>query len=388
MSEVKIPDSWRNAMDGLKTAVLSQNESAIAKINNRLDEIEFGVKKATQSPAGVKSSEDMDRFREGLKAYAAFGRNMDAELANYKFSGKSAYDRKGTKSTMVRFDVEAGGALIPPTEYVRELNRQVVEITDILGVANIRRTSLASVTLPKRNTSLEATRRGETQSSTASRDGYGQDIITPKGMSAFVEYTFEEWNDNAFDLDSEISMSMIEQFARRIGRESISGDGVLEMEGMVGRVTNFSPAGLTITAPKLISLKESVKSAYQRNGGWMFSRQTRALIRALTATTSGLDYLWQPGIAQGTPPLLLGDPVYESPDLANPANTGAFTDKQVPVLYGDFRRGYTIVEKDNDYIVRDESTGASEATIKLYHHKFNSGKVTRSEAVAQLEMNN
>jgi HK97 family phage major capsid protein len=228
MSEVKIPDSWRNAMDGLKTAVLSQNESAIAKINNRLDEIEFGVKKATQSPVGVKSSEDMDKFREGLKAYAAFGRNMDAELANYKFSGKSAYDRKGTKSTMVRFDVEAGGALIPPTEYVRELNRQVVEITDILGVANIRRTSLASVTLPKRNTSLEATRRGETQSSTASRDGYGQDIITPKGMSAFVEYTFEEWNDNAFDLDSEISMSMIEQFARRIGRESISGDGVLE----------------------------------------------------------------------------------------------------------------------------------------------------------------
>jgi HK97 family phage major capsid protein len=387
MSEIQIPDSWRNAMDGLKTAVLSQNTDAIKKVNDRLDQIEFGIKKATQSNAGNKSSEDMDRFREGIKAYAALGRDMDADLAGYKYSGKSAYDRKGTKSTMVRFDVEAGGALIPPTEYVRELNRQVVEITPILDVANLRRTSLASVTLPKRNASLEATRRGETQSSTKTRDTFGQDIITPKGMSAFVEYTFEEWNDNAFDLDSEINLSMVEQFARRIGRESILGNGVLEMEGMVGRVTNFSPAGLSITAPKLISLKESVSSAYQRNAGWMFSRQTRALIRALTATASGLDYLWQPGIAAGTPPLLLGDPVYEAPDLANPSTTGAFTDKQVPVLYGDFRRGYTIVEKDNDYIVRDESTGASEATIKLYHHKFNSGKVTRSEAIAQLEMN-
>jgi HK97 family phage major capsid protein len=386
MAETVIPENWRNLMDGLKTAVLSQNEEAIRKYNARLDDIEFNVNKIKTSQSSGAKSEDLQTFYKGMLDYARFGaRGMKKELAESKI--KSFFDKDGEKSTMVRFDIEAGGALVPTTEYIADLNKQVVEMTDILGVANVRRTSLASVTLPKRNTSLEATRRGETQSSTKTRDGYGQDIITPKGVSAFVEYTFEEWNDSAFNIDALIAESMAEQFARRIGRESITGDGVLEMQGMVGNVTNVSPAGLSLTPVKLINLKESIKTEYQRNGSWMFSRATRGLIRALTATSSADDYLWQPGIAAGAPPLLLGDPVLESPDLANPSSTGAFTDKQVPILYGDFRRGYTIVEKVNDYIVRDESTGASEAVIKLYHHKFNSGKVTRSEAIAQLEMN-
>jgi hypothetical protein len=123
---------------------------------------------------------------------------------------------------------------------------------------------------------------------------------------------------------------------------------------MVGRVTNFSPAGLTITAPKLISLKESVKSAYQRNGGWMFSRQTRALIRALTATASRPGLLVATGYCAGHTSASAWRPCLRIARLGQPC--------QHRSVHGQTSSGYCTVTSDAVTRLSKKTTTTSCAT--------------------------
>src|SRR3546814_8602877 len=50
-------------------------------------------------------------------------------------------------------------------------------------------------------------------------------------------------------------------------------------------------------------------------------------------------YLWRPNSQAGQPSLLLGYPVREAEDMAT-VGAGA-----LPIAFGDFRAGYTIVER-------------------------------------------
>jgi hypothetical protein len=121
-----------------------------------------------------------------------------------------------------------------------------------------------------------------------------------------------------------------------------------------------------------------VKDGYARNAVFMMRRATIASVRKLKDVTSG-QYLWQPGLGGDQPSLLLGRPVVEAPDVpAEGANT-------FPILFGDFNRGYTIVDRMSLEINRDPFTQAASGNIRFIARKRVGAQVVLPEAIQKLK---
>ncbi len=75
------------------------------------------------------------------------------------------------------------------------------------------------------------------------------------------------------------------------------------------------------------------------------NRKTQGAIRKFKDSTG--NYLWQPPASAGAPATLLGFPLVEAEDMPNIANNA------VSIAFGDFRRGYLVVDRAGVRILRD-----------------------------------
>jgi HK97 family phage major capsid protein len=101
------------------------------------------------------------------------------------------------------------------------------------------------------------------------------------------------------------------------------------------------------------------------------------------SSTNGLQYTWEPSFQAGRPSRLLGSEIFEAPDLVGLTN-GNFTVGNVPILYGDFARGYVVTRSTDRYIIRDPYTDASSGVVNLFVNSRYGGDVVRSEAIVQM----
>lgn len=111
---------------------------------------------------------------------------------------------------------------------------------------------------------------------------------------------------------------------------------------------------------KLTDLTYKLKAGYRTNGRWVMSKATLGTLRQLK--TSGGDYVWAPSVmggAQGpTPATLLGYPVVEAEDMP------AIGASSLSIAFGDFRAGYTIVDRSGITILRDPFSNAPYVTFR------------------------
>lgn len=377
-------NEFRNLAAELKEAVLNKNQEQIGKVNERLDALELNLKSAATPAKSEGRGEDTKMFVEAAKLFAKGG--VTAVEAKFGKDAKVGAIRNGeTKSdNLVRFDLAAAGALLLPAEMSADINRQVVEISPVLQVAKVINTSAPIYRQAQRNDSLTASWLEEDASGTKVKDTFGYVDIPVHKLAARVAWTIEQEQDAAYDLANEINLSIREQFEKSLGTAFINGDGVKKPSGLVGNVTNYAPTGsLTLTSDLLIRFQSQLKSFYQANASWMANRQTYAAIRQLVlSSTNGLQYTWEPSFQAGVPARLLGNPIFEAPDLVGSV-TGVFTNGQVPLLYGDFGNGYTVARHTDFYVIRDQYSEASSFVTNLHVMSRFGGSVVRSEAIAQ-----
>ena len=75
---------------------------------------------------------------------------------------------------------------------------------------------------------------------------------------------------------------------------------------------------------------------------------------------------------------LLGHPIVEASDLADIA------DGTKPVLFGDYRRGYMIVDRVSLSIMRDPFTQASAGNVRYIARRRVGGQVILPEAITTI----
>jgi HK97 family phage major capsid protein len=80
-------------------------------------------------------------------------------------------------------------------------------------------------------------------------------------------------------------------------------------------------------------------------GAFVFNRATQAVIRKMKDGDG--NYLWQPASKAGEASMLMGYPVAESEDMP------AIATNSYSVAFGDFRRGYLIVDRVGIRVLRD-----------------------------------
>lgn len=277
------------------------------------------------------------------------------------------------------------GGYLAPAEYVREIIKGVTDVSPVRSLVRVRQTAAKSIMIPKRTGQFAAQWVAD-QGTKSETDGlrYGMWEIPTHEVYALIDISNQNLEDSAFDLESEISFESTEQFAVAEGAAVVSGNGVGKPEGFLtasGVSGNNSGSATTIAdadgqANGLISLKYGLKTAYARNAVWALNRTTMGSVRKLKDTDKG--YIWQPGIGQGAPNTIDGDPYVEVPDMPS---EGAGL---VPIAYGDFARAYTLVDRIQMEMLRDPYTQATSGNIRFIFRRRLGGQVTMAEAIRKL----
>lgn len=163
----------------------------------------------------------------------------------------------------------------------------------------------------------------------------------------------------------------------------VNGNGVKKPEGLFACAdipkTSATASAAAITADEVIGVWEKTTSATDRNGAYYMNKKTMASIRKLKASGSG-EYLWQSPIAQGAPPTFNGFPVRiltSAPDIAASAT---------PIAFGDLKNAYTIVDRNDMFLLRDDASKKRQGQIELTIEKRVGGAVVQPKSMALLLM--
>ena len=400
--------------EDIKNAIsdLGQTFEEFKKVNDqRLEMIEKGESTAYVDEKIAKMEAKMDSYEDinqKLTTAALNADNIKSQIEkletivtrpNSGFESKQVDEYMGAFDTYCRKGLEGldvaerkaltvsndstGGYLAPP-EYVRELIKDVTEISPIRSIARIRSTGARSIQVPKRTGTFAAQWVAEsgTRSETT---GYnvGLEELPAHEQYALVDISEQDLEDSVFDLEAEMQSEFAEQFAKAEGAAFVSGNAVGKPEGFM---TNSSVSSIdsgsntAITADNLITLVHNIKSEYGRNGTFVFNRSTLAAIRKLTDTAG--QYVFQAGMSLqgGVTNTILGQPYVEATDMASIAQN-AF-----PVAYGDFRRAYMIVDRVSLAVLRDPFTQATTGNVRYIARRRVGGQVVLPEAITKLKV--
>jgi len=275
-----------------------------------------------------------------------------------------------------------GVEFLASPEITTEIIKGVVEFSPIRSIARVRTTSAKSVKIRKRTGTFAAAWTGKQAARTETTGlKYGLEEVPTHELYALVDVPFEDLEDADFNLEAELQTEAAEQFGVAEGKAAITGDGAGELEGVLTNAAiAYTPSGSSsaITADGMIDLYFGVKDVYARNGTWVIKRGTLGTIRKLKDGNS--QYLWSPGLAGAVPSTILDRPYVESVDMPDVA-ANAF-----PVVFGDWRRGYLLIDRIQMAVTRDPFSQAANGAVRFHIRKRVGGQVVVAEALRKLKI--
>ncbi len=360
-------------------------DDKLAKIESKLDAFEDVNQKITQANLNQENlKEQVSNLETVLKRPNA---GLETKQIDETLQAFDAYCRKGfdalseaEKKALTVSNDSTGGYLAPP-EYVKELIKDVTEISPIRSIARVRSTGQRSIQIPKRTGQFSAQWVAEsgTRSETT---GYqvGLEEIPAHEYYAMVDISEQDLEDSVFNLEAEMQSEFAEQFAKAEGTAFVSGNAVGKPEGFMTNSSVsevVSGAGAALTGDGLISLVHSIKSEYSRNATFVFNRSTLAEIRKLKDTAG--QYVFQAGmmLTSGVPNSVLGFPYIQATDMPS-VGAGNF-----PIAFGDFSRGYMIVDRIAMAVLRDPFTQATSGNVRYIARRRVGGQVILPEAIVK-----
>lgn len=345
-----------------------------------------------------KVQDDIDKFESKLSKMQAkmdrppvVGKEEWTDDAKAQNSLINVYCRKGI-DRMAPDEVKGlsvgtsdlGGFLVPEVRE-QELIKSITEFSPIRAIARVRQTSADALIINKRTGQFAATWVGEL-ASRGETVGYevGQEKIPVHELHAMVPLSHQLIEDSATDIEAEINEESREQFVVAEATAFVNGDSVGKPEGFAVNAALQAAAvangHATVLDPdKIIELFYDVKEGHARNGTWVMRRATIRTIRTFKAEDN--QYLWQPGLAGLAPATILDRPYVEAIDMP------AVIADAFPIAFGDFRAGYSVVDRIGIAIERiKDSTTMAEGGIRIYTRMRVGGQVVLAEAIRLLEM--
>jgi HK97 family phage major capsid protein len=271
-------------------------------------------------------------------------------------------------------DNTTGGIFAMP-EVLDGMLRAVVELSPFRQNATVRTTSKESVRLRKEiqtgsyGWTGEQTTRSETQN-----PRYGWEIVPVHELYAMIDITRWDLEDADFNWEAELAYQASTQFAVAESAAFHSGNGIGKPYGFIDIPTTSTLGNDVFTGDDLIEMEAALKTAYKRNSKWYMRRTTIAEVRKLKGSTND-HYLWQPGLSGGNPATILGYPVVEAPDMAA---LGSVTKS---LAFGDFRAHYTVVDRIDMQVQRDDLTQAATGAVRFWFRRRVGGQAVLQEAM-------
>jgi HK97 family phage major capsid protein len=223
-------------------------------------------------------------------------------------------------------------------------------------------------------------------------------INFPAGeIYAFPLVTQRLLDDSFFDLESWLGNELADAFTAAEGDAYINGNGINRPLGFLNLpnapvatadgsrpyatlqyVPSGGAAGFAASNPAdaLFNLAYSLKPSYRAGSAWLMAPSTLNAIAQFKDSQGR--YLLQPAITAGTPPSLLGYEIVEDENMPT-IGAGAF-----PIAFGNWRRGYYIVDRFGVRILRDAFT--QKPYVGFYATKRVSGAPVNYECIKLLKI--
>ncbi len=201
----------------------------------------------------------------------------------------------------------------------------------------------------------------------------------PKNLRALVTPHKNMLADSMFNLEEYIIRKTAEKYNKKEGPEFISGPGTpARPEGMLTHTdvqVQISGDASLLTPDGIIKLFYLLPEPYVPNAKFLMKRSTVMAIRLFKDQQN--QYLWQPSYQAGQPEMLLGKPIVEDPYMP------AVASSVYPIIFGDLRAAYLIVDRQQIEVQRLVEKYALEGLIGLLFWKRTDAQVRNAEAIVK-----
>ncbi|MDZ7809191.1 MAG: phage major capsid protein [Arhodomonas sp.] len=306
------------------------------------------------------------------------------------------YLRKGKEDGLAELERKAmftgsdpDGGFLVDSEMDGQIDRIAATISGMRGVAAVRTVGANSYKKMVKTRGVAGGHIGETEDSAETNaPQYALIEIVPERIYAEPWVSNDMLEDAEFDLEADLTEEAGITFGEIEGADFITGTGVKMARGILTYTTvanaSYSWGNLGYVASgaagawassnpsdKLIDLVHALKRQYRPGAGFMMNDLTIGSVRKFKETTG--NYLWAPGLMPGQPDMLLGYPVVHDDNLPDIAADS------LSVAFGNFARGYTIVDRRGIAVIRDNVT--KKGYTKFHFSKRVSGGVHNFEAI-------
>jgi HK97 family phage major capsid protein len=342
-----------------------KSHAAELEIKKKIDELELRLKEMMIDNAQKENKGEMSPER---KAFISWVRKGEKHLQPEELK-------------VMRVSEDVTGGYVTPLEFDNRIIELMKVYSPIREIAEVFPISGAGVQIPKESAvDMDAFAAWPGETLLAQDLKFAEERFTPFELQALVTPKRTLIEDAAFDIEGYIQRKVAEIYSYKEGKAFVVGDGVNKPEGLLSANIPSVNSGdaSKITADGLFSVVYNVPSPYAREAVWLLNRLTILEIRLLKDQEGR--YLWQPALQAGEPSTLLGYPVYESPDMPTVASNA------YPVIFGNFRAGYKIVDRVGMTVQRLVEKYATEGKIGFLFWKRVDGGVTVPEAFRKLKI--
>lgn len=284
------------------------------------------------------------------------------------------------------------GGFLAPVEWDRTITDKLIKVSPIRQLAAVQTIGTAGFKKLYNNRGAvsgwvgEAAARPETAT-----PKFGSLDFIPGEIYANPAATQQMLDDAEINLETWLANEVQTEFAYQEGIAFLSGDGANKPFGMLTYATGAANAAKhpwgaiavtasggvgVVTADAIIDLVYSLPSEYSANASFIMNRKTQGLVRKLKDGQN--NYLWQPSYVAGQPSTLAGHPLHEvagMPDVA--ANA-------LSIGFGDYKRGYLIVDRIGVRVLRDNLT--NKPYVQFYTTKRVGGGVNDPAAIKLMKI--
>ena len=340
-------DAMNKAIEEIRTAANSASDAEISKRDAEIASLKTQIAQLSNPITGTAQTEDPSKqYEKNFHNYLKTGNALNLRAA-------------GSEGT------NANGGYICPDG----LDKRVVELltprSTIRRNATIIQAAGKKYERPYKKTGITSGWVGETTARTAT-DAQTYDMISAEvgELYAFPQYTQNFLADTWYNFEEGFARDLAISFADKEETAFITGDGSNKPKGILGSTTTFgteddtqrdwnklqkinteSATGITLNS--LYKIKDSLNYAYRANAKWYMSTSTYTALQQALVDGTQHGIFGRGDVSLNMPETLLGYPI-EIDDYMPAVAANSY-----PIIFGDMRQGYAILERPGIGVLRD-----------------------------------
>lgn len=365
-----------------KLALIEKKGHAPADLTEKIDKLQVAMDQKEAELKAIKAAMSRtDQSQDDKKQTKSEKEQKYAEAFNkYIKTGSNEMEVKALSSD----SDQDGGFLITP-EMSAEVVKKVYESSAVRQFASVQTISSSSLEILQDLDEAGVGWVGEVDARTETTTPQFKMIEIPvHELYAEPRATQRFLDDAQINAEAWLAEKVADKFARTESTAFVSGDGVNKAKGFLSYTagTSFGQveqvnSGLSATfdGDSLINLIYSLKGPYKSNANFFMKRETVKVVRLLKDSQNR--YLWAPGLDGNTAGSVLGYAIQEFADMP------VIAADALPVVFGDLKQAYQIVDRFGIRTLRDPFT--SKPFVKFYTTKRVGGGVKNFEAIKILK---